>query len=301
MYGPPETLDRLRGVLQLHLRRSVAAFEGTSKPEPRAARRSSRAARSTSRGRTSCRWPSVTGTFGCTATGSGLAYITDVEGRARGRARRLRGLDVLVLNALWWRPHPTHLSIGEAIETRAGARRPAHLAHPSDARDRSRRARRPRCPPGSSRRTTDSPWRCRDPHWPTDGCCRTVSTGCTGCRVRGSTSWPRRFGAVQAEVRRRRAARRVRVLRAGRPGRDRCARSRLRRGRGAGARSRARARHRRVGAGREGAADRAAAARPGTSWTTRAASSSRASPCWTTWTRPPCARRCAGSIRAECW
>jgi phosphoribosyl 1,2-cyclic phosphate phosphodiesterase len=23
---------------------------------------------------------------------------------------------VLALNALWWRPHPTHLSIGEAIQ-----------------------------------------------------------------------------------------------------------------------------------------------------------------------------------------
>jgi phosphoribosyl 1,2-cyclic phosphate phosphodiesterase len=40
---------------------------------------------------------------------------------------------VLVLNALWWRPHPTHLSIAEAVETaRAlGARRTylTHLTH----------------------------------------------------------------------------------------------------------------------------------------------------------------------------
>jgi phosphoribosyl 1,2-cyclic phosphate phosphodiesterase len=45
----------------------------------------------------------------------------------------LRGLDVLVLNALWWRPHPTHLSIPEAIETAhaIGARRTilTHLTH----------------------------------------------------------------------------------------------------------------------------------------------------------------------------
>ena len=32
---------------------------------------------------------------------------------------------MLVLNALWWRPHPTHLSIAEAIDTarELGARR----------------------------------------------------------------------------------------------------------------------------------------------------------------------------------
>jgi phosphoribosyl 1,2-cyclic phosphate phosphodiesterase len=46
---------------------------------------------------------------------------------------RLRGLDTLVLNALWWRSHPTHLSIAEAIETAQslGARRTylTHLTH----------------------------------------------------------------------------------------------------------------------------------------------------------------------------
>jgi phosphoribosyl 1,2-cyclic phosphate phosphodiesterase len=40
---------------------------------------------------------------------------------------------VLVLNALWWRTHPTHLSIGEAIETAQsiGAERTylTHLTH----------------------------------------------------------------------------------------------------------------------------------------------------------------------------
>ena len=45
----------------------------------------------------------------------------------------LRGLDVLVLNALWWRSHPTHLSIEEAIEVAQslGARRTylTHLTH----------------------------------------------------------------------------------------------------------------------------------------------------------------------------
>jgi phosphoribosyl 1,2-cyclic phosphate phosphodiesterase len=46
---------------------------------------------------------------------------------------QLGDLDVLVLNALWWRPHPTHLSIGEAVQTARdlGARRTylTHLTH----------------------------------------------------------------------------------------------------------------------------------------------------------------------------
>jgi phosphoribosyl 1,2-cyclic phosphate phosphodiesterase len=62
-----------------------------------------------------------------------LGYITDVK-RVGSNARvRLAGLRVLVLSALWWRPHPTHLSIDEAIATaRAiGAERTllTHLTH----------------------------------------------------------------------------------------------------------------------------------------------------------------------------
>jgi phosphoribosyl 1,2-cyclic phosphate phosphodiesterase len=62
-----------------------------------------------------------------------LAYITDVKAISEASREKLRGLDVLVLNALWWRPHPTHLSIAEAIETARslGARRTylTHLTH----------------------------------------------------------------------------------------------------------------------------------------------------------------------------
>lgn len=62
-----------------------------------------------------------------------LAYLTDVKQVPDTEREQLRGLEVLVLNALWWRPHPTHLSIPEAIEAaRAiGARRTilTHLTH----------------------------------------------------------------------------------------------------------------------------------------------------------------------------
>jgi phosphoribosyl 1,2-cyclic phosphate phosphodiesterase len=62
-----------------------------------------------------------------------LAYITDAKAIPQHARDLLQGLDLLVLNALWHRPHPTHLSIEEAVETaRAlGARQTyfTHLTH----------------------------------------------------------------------------------------------------------------------------------------------------------------------------
>lgn len=63
----------------------------------------------------------------------GLAYLTDVKAVGEFERRALAGIRVLVLNALWHRTHPTHLSIPEAVETaRAiGASRTylTHLTH----------------------------------------------------------------------------------------------------------------------------------------------------------------------------
>lgn len=62
-----------------------------------------------------------------------IAYITDVKEVDDATAARLQGLDVLVLNALRHAPHPTHLSISEAIEAagRIGAKQTVltHLTH----------------------------------------------------------------------------------------------------------------------------------------------------------------------------
>ena len=62
-----------------------------------------------------------------------MAYLTDVKAVPDETLGLLRGLDLLVLNALWWRSHPTHLSIPEAIDTarRIGAQRTVltHLTH----------------------------------------------------------------------------------------------------------------------------------------------------------------------------
>lgn len=68
-----------------------------------------------------------------------IAYVTDVKEVPEAARALLRGVEVLVLNALWWRPHPTHLSIEEAVETaRAiGARRTflTHLTHETSHRE----------------------------------------------------------------------------------------------------------------------------------------------------------------------
>ena len=62
-----------------------------------------------------------------------MAYITDVKAIPLDALPALAGLDVLVLNALWWRHHPTHLSIPEAIAAAQaiGAERTylTHLTH----------------------------------------------------------------------------------------------------------------------------------------------------------------------------
>ena len=62
-----------------------------------------------------------------------VGYVTDAKSLPPEVIARLAGVEVLVLNALFERPHPTHLSIPEAIEAaeRIGARRTllTHLTH----------------------------------------------------------------------------------------------------------------------------------------------------------------------------
>lgn len=65
-----------------------------------------------------------------------FAYLTDVNRIPDGSWPLLAGLDVLILSALRYRPHPTHFHLEEAIATaeRIGARRTifTHLAHDVD-------------------------------------------------------------------------------------------------------------------------------------------------------------------------
>lgn len=62
-----------------------------------------------------------------------LGFVTDAKSVPAEAIARLRGVKVLVLNALFHRPHPTHLSISEAVAVAAeiGAERTylIHLTH----------------------------------------------------------------------------------------------------------------------------------------------------------------------------
>lgn len=133
LYGPADTLERMRAKFSY-------VFDPNASPIPGSAR------------------PSVTATpleAGKRVTVAGievlpiafahgptvvfgyrfgpLAYVTDVKAVDETARRALAGVEVLVLNALWYRQHPTHLSIPEAIEAaRAiGARQTwlTHLTH----------------------------------------------------------------------------------------------------------------------------------------------------------------------------
>jgi phosphoribosyl 1,2-cyclic phosphate phosphodiesterase len=62
-----------------------------------------------------------------------FAYLTDCSAIPQSSWSLLEDLDVLVLDALRERPHPTHFSLGEAVEAarRAGAARTylTHMCH----------------------------------------------------------------------------------------------------------------------------------------------------------------------------
>jgi phosphoribosyl 1,2-cyclic phosphate phosphodiesterase len=64
-----------------------------------------------------------------------LAYVTDAQSMPDAAIDALRGARVLVINALFHRPHPSHLSVQEAIAAarRIGAERTylTHLTHES--------------------------------------------------------------------------------------------------------------------------------------------------------------------------
>lgn len=133
IFGPPETLDRLRETYRYIFDEEMTPYAGTSKPRlelhplepdvPAAVAGIVTVPLAFQHGHLR-----VYGyRFG------DLAYLTDVKEVPESVRRRLEGVKVLVLNALWWRPHPTHLSIPEAVQVAQalGAERTylTHLTH----------------------------------------------------------------------------------------------------------------------------------------------------------------------------
>ncbi|MDX2191980.1 MAG: MBL fold metallo-hydrolase [Gemmatimonadales bacterium] len=133
LFGPPATLEHLRTSFDYIFNPAVQAVTGTSKPML------------TLTPLTPGTWQDVLGVpvlpiafahgpmtvYGYRV--GDLAYVTDVQAVPQEGRALLAGVRALVLNALWWRPHPTHLSIPEAIEVAraVGAERTylTHLSH----------------------------------------------------------------------------------------------------------------------------------------------------------------------------
>ncbi|HSM18455.1 MAG TPA: MBL fold metallo-hydrolase [Gemmatimonadales bacterium] len=117
IFGPAETLDRLRQGFRYIFDDSVEAHPGTSKPrlipeavEPGQAFEVA--------GESILPLVFAHGNMRVFGYRIGrVAYVTDVKTVPAGERAALQGLDVLVLNALWWRSHPTHMSISEAVST----------------------------------------------------------------------------------------------------------------------------------------------------------------------------------------
>ena len=133
MYGPPDAMARLARRFAYIFDDSIKALPGTSKPEGRA--------HGVQAGKT-FRIGDVDVTPVALPHGpisvygyriGNLGYVTDAKELPDDAVRAFRGVDVLVLNALFRTPHPTHLSVSEAVAAaqKVGARETwlTHLTH----------------------------------------------------------------------------------------------------------------------------------------------------------------------------
>jgi len=133
MYGPPDSIARLVNRFAYIFDDSIRPLPGTSKPEGRA--HPIPAGKTFRIGDVDVTPVSVPhGPAAVYAYRIGnLGYITDAKELPEDVVRAFRGVDVLVLNALFRTPHPTHLSVSEAVSAaqKIGARQTwlTHLTH----------------------------------------------------------------------------------------------------------------------------------------------------------------------------
>jgi phosphoribosyl 1,2-cyclic phosphate phosphodiesterase len=133
MYGPPDTMQRLAQRFAYIFDDSIKALPGTSKPEGRA--HPVMPGQSFRVGDVDVVPIAVPhGPISVYGYRIGkLGYITDAKSLPDEAIKGFSGVSVLVLNALFRKPHPTHLSVAEAVEVarKVGARQTwlTHLTH----------------------------------------------------------------------------------------------------------------------------------------------------------------------------
>ena len=133
MYGPPDSIARLVNRFAYIFDDSIRPLPGTSKPEGRAHPiPAGKTFRIGDVDVTPVSVPHGPATVYAYRIGN-LGYITDAKELPDDAVRAFRGVDVLVLNALFRTPHPTHLSVSEAVSAaqKIGARQTwlTHLTH----------------------------------------------------------------------------------------------------------------------------------------------------------------------------
>ena len=133
MYGAAETLEELSRKFAYIFDDSIRPLPGTTKPQGRAVPlRPFEAVRLAGVDVTAVPVPHGPATVFAYRIGA-LAYITDAKSVPPDAVAAMRGARVLVINALFRTPHPSHLSLAEALRAAAaiGAERTflTHLTH----------------------------------------------------------------------------------------------------------------------------------------------------------------------------
>jgi phosphoribosyl 1,2-cyclic phosphate phosphodiesterase len=133
MYGPPDTMARLAKRFAYIFDDAIKPLPGTSKPEGRA--HPVEPGKSFRIGDVDVVPIAVPhGPISVYGYRIGnLGYITDAKELPEDAMRAFRGVSVLVLNALFRAPHPTHLSVSEAVAAAKKVGAPqtwlTHLTH----------------------------------------------------------------------------------------------------------------------------------------------------------------------------
>lgn len=133
MYGPADVMARLARRFAYIFDDSIKALPGTSKPEGHAQGvQAGKPFRVADVDVTPIEIPHGPVLVYGYRIGR-LGYITDAKSLPEEAIDALKGVDVLVLNALFRTPHPTHLSVAEAVDAarKVGARQTwlTHLTH----------------------------------------------------------------------------------------------------------------------------------------------------------------------------